>query len=70
MTDANPLRAVPDAAGPVDRDRIEKAVREILLAIGEDPDRDGLRAHAGARRRDVRGDLRRASPRTRRAISW
>ncbi|GII77544.1 GTP cyclohydrolase 1 [Sphaerisporangium rufum] len=28
----------------VDADRIEKAVREILLAIGEDPDRDGLRA--------------------------
>jgi GTP cyclohydrolase IA len=29
--------------GPdVDRGRIEKAVREILEAIGEDPDRDGL----------------------------
>lgn len=27
----------------VDLGRIEKAVREILLAIGEDPDRDGLR---------------------------
>jgi GTP cyclohydrolase IA len=26
----------------VDKARIEKAVREILLAIGEDPDRDGL----------------------------
>jgi GTP cyclohydrolase IA len=26
----------------VDLDRIEKAVREILFAIGEDPDRDGL----------------------------
>ena len=26
----------------VDRDRVERAVREILLAIGEDPDRDGL----------------------------
>lgn len=26
----------------VDRERIESAVREILLAIGEDPDRDGL----------------------------
>jgi GTP cyclohydrolase I len=26
----------------VDRHRIEAAVREILLAIGEDPDRDGL----------------------------
>jgi GTP cyclohydrolase I len=26
----------------IDQPRIEKAVREILLAIGEDPDRDGL----------------------------
>lgn len=28
---------------PVDRGRIEKAVREILEAIGEDPDREGIR---------------------------
>ncbi|MGH9182874.1 MAG: GTP cyclohydrolase I FolE [Acidimicrobiales bacterium] len=28
---------------PVDHGRIRRAVREILLAIGEDPDRDGLR---------------------------
>ncbi|MGH3278463.1 MAG: GTP cyclohydrolase I, partial [Trebonia sp.] len=27
---------------PVDHERIERAVREILLAVGEDPDRDGL----------------------------
>jgi GTP cyclohydrolase IA len=27
---------------PVDMPRIERGVREILLAIGEDPDRDGL----------------------------
>jgi GTP cyclohydrolase I len=27
---------------PVDQPRIERAVREILFAIGEDPDRDGL----------------------------
>ncbi len=27
----------------VDVDRIEKAVREILLAVGEDPDREGLK---------------------------
>ncbi|GAA0335265.1 GTP cyclohydrolase I FolE [Actinoallomurus spadix] len=27
---------------PIDQARIEKAVREILLAVGEDPDRDGL----------------------------
>jgi GTP cyclohydrolase IA len=28
---------------PVDQPRIERAVREILLAMGEDPERDGLR---------------------------
>ena len=28
--------------GKVDHARIERAVREILLAVGEDPDRDGL----------------------------
>jgi GTP cyclohydrolase I len=27
---------------PVDQERIERAVREILLAVGEDPERDGL----------------------------
>ncbi len=27
----------------IDRPRIERAVREILLAVGEDPDREGLR---------------------------
>jgi GTP cyclohydrolase I len=27
---------------PVDLDRIRRAVREILLAVGEDPDREGL----------------------------
>src|SRR5436305_6399656 len=27
----------------VDLDRIKKAVREILFAVGEDPDREGLR---------------------------
>jgi GTP cyclohydrolase I len=40
------LRTVPPEEAPspasVDRDRVERAVREILLAIGEDPDRDGL----------------------------
>ncbi len=30
-------------APPYDAARVERAVREILLAIGEDPDRDGLR---------------------------
>lgn len=42
MTEANPLHAVPGAGGGVDVERIERAVREVLLAIGEDPDRDGL----------------------------
>src|SRR5690349_9749188 len=28
---------------PVDHERIRAAVREILLAVGEDPDREGLR---------------------------
>ena len=31
------------AASPVDQPRIERAVREILAAVGEDPDREGLR---------------------------
>jgi len=31
------------AATQVDHERIERAVREILLAVGEDPDREGLR---------------------------
>ena len=34
------LRA--DRGGPIDHPRIERAVREILLAVGEDPDREGL----------------------------
>lgn len=29
--------------GSVDQERIQAAVREILLAVGEDPDREGLR---------------------------
>ncbi|MBV8161201.1 MAG: GTP cyclohydrolase I, partial [Acidimicrobiia bacterium] len=37
------MTAESDGEG-VDRGRIEKAVREILEAIGEDPDRDGLLA--------------------------
>jgi GTP cyclohydrolase IA len=31
------------AASGIDEERIERAVREVLVAIGEDPDRDGLR---------------------------
>lgn len=32
----------PNGLKPIDRKRITDAVREILLAIGEDPDREGL----------------------------
>jgi GTP cyclohydrolase IA len=33
----------PEPHGPpIDQARIENAVREILIAVGEDPDRDGL----------------------------
>jgi GTP cyclohydrolase I len=41
MADAARMR--PPIDTPMDLDRIAKAVREILEAIGEDPDRDGLR---------------------------
>ncbi len=44
---ARPRRTAPlakngPANGQVDHQRIEAAVREILLAVGEDPDREGL----------------------------
>lgn len=45
-TGIDPVHTVgPDevVAAPVDHDRAAAAVRELLLAIGEDPDRDGLR---------------------------
>lgn len=38
MSEIDPL----EPESPIDLLRIEKAVREILEAIGEDPDRDGL----------------------------
>jgi GTP cyclohydrolase I len=43
MVDDWPTREFPDMDTPMDLDRIAKAVREILDAIGEDADRDGLR---------------------------
>jgi GTP cyclohydrolase I len=39
--DLSPL-SEPPPAGPFDRERIEAGIREILIGIGEDPDRDGL----------------------------
>src|SRR6516162_10121449 len=39
----SPAHALGDGqAGGVDQERIAAAVREILLAVGEDPDREGL----------------------------
>ena len=38
------MSATPEAAGQVDVGRAAAAVRELLLAVGEDPDREGLRA--------------------------
>ena len=43
MTDFDDELLTGTADSPVDQPRIERAVREILLAIGEDPDRDGLK---------------------------
>ena len=40
----DPLPVAPESGSPVDTARIAAAVREILIAIGEDPDRDGLKA--------------------------
>jgi GTP cyclohydrolase I len=41
-TNSSPRARRPAATQPVDHPRIEAAVREILLAVGEDPDREGL----------------------------
>src|SRR3954447_18839092 len=41
LSDADAERPIPPT--PVDQPRIERAVREILAAVGEDPDREGLR---------------------------
>ncbi|HEY3811315.1 MAG TPA: GTP cyclohydrolase I FolE [Acidimicrobiales bacterium] len=38
----SPVEDAPGDRPGIDRPRVERAVREILLAIGEDPDRDGL----------------------------
>jgi GTP cyclohydrolase I len=48
MTDGHAARnlspvAAPRPVGGFDRDRVVAAVREILIGIGENPERDGLR---------------------------
>ena len=42
--------------GSVDRDRVRRAVRELLTAIGEDPDREGL-VRTPSRVADMYGEL-------------
>jgi GTP cyclohydrolase I len=37
------LRDLSKLVEPVDLERIQRAVREVIAAIGEDPDREGLR---------------------------
>lgn len=41
-TDRPPTVSVPARPPPLDAERLQRAVREILIAIGEDPDRPGL----------------------------
>ena len=43
MVDPISLPGDEPVIAPYDPDRVERAVREILLAIGENPDRDGLK---------------------------
>ena len=43
MSDINPI-SIPDpiAVAPYNHAGVEKAIRDLLIAIGENPDRDGL----------------------------
>ena len=46
MSEISAVSSGPDdgrARGPYDKTRAEAAVRELLIAIGEDPDREGLK---------------------------
>ncbi len=42
MSSIGPVSSSYDAAGDFDHERAEAAVRELLIAIGEDPSREGL----------------------------
>ena len=43
MVETNAISIMPTKKSAIDQKRIADAVREILLAIGEDPDREGVR---------------------------
>ena len=42
-SDIGPVSFTGAAVGEYDQDRVEAAIRELLLAVGENPDREGLR---------------------------
>ena len=44
MTDIDPIERLPEppARQPFDSARVKAAIRELLIGIGEDPDREGL----------------------------
>lgn len=42
-TGIGPVTFTGAAVGQYDQDRVEAAIRELLLAVGENPDREGLR---------------------------
>lgn len=42
-TGVDPIALVPTSSRPFDAARVEAAVRELLIGVGEDPERDGLR---------------------------
>lgn len=42
VTDGDEQTTPPPKTGPVDFPRMERAVRELLAAVGEDPNREGL----------------------------
>ncbi|MEY9840805.1 GTP cyclohydrolase I FolE [Streptacidiphilus sp. EB103A] len=47
MTDPVTIGGATGAVGEFDQKRAEDAVRELLIAVGEDPDREGLRDTPG-----------------------
>ena len=58
----DPVSQKPAPVGEFDHDRAEAAVRELLYAIGEDPDPRGAAGHPGAGREGVRRAHRRPAP--------
>ena len=46
-TEFMPVEDAQPSEHRVDKERIERAIREILIAIGEDPEREGLRGTPG-----------------------